>query len=175
MEKLDVLDENGIKTGVIEGREVVHLKGLLHFEVTAFLYTQSGRVLLQKRSSNKKTYGNCWSTTGGHVLAGENNKQALIREIKEEIGISVNKEDIEHITTYKSCKTKGEIINNKFMGVYIVKVPDSIENFEIQTEELSEVKFFSIKQLEDIINNCDKNYKFPQVAMEVINYLKKNI
>ena len=82
MEYLDILDENGNKTGEKDTRESIHKLGLLHSEVAAFIYTNTGKVILQKRKSNKATYAGVWSVTGGHVLAGENNEDAIIREIK---------------------------------------------------------------------------------------------
>lgn len=173
MEKLDILDESGMKTGIQESRDIVHLKGLLHSEVTAFIYTESGKILVQKRSNNKKMYNNCWSTTGGHVLAGETNEQALIREINEELGVNVSNSDIKYVLTYKSSKTKGKVINNKFMNIYLVKISDNIDKFNIQNEELSDVKYISIEELEEIVNTRNENYKFPQKTEQVVKEIKQ--
>ncbi|MBQ3414789.1 MAG: hypothetical protein IJH39_05440 [Clostridia bacterium] len=54
MEYLDVLDEQGNPTGKIETREIIHRKGLIHSEVTGIIYTENGKILLQKRNRNKK-------------------------------------------------------------------------------------------------------------------------
>ena len=100
MEYLDILDENGNKTGEKDTRENIHKLGLLHSEVAAFIYTDTGKVILQKRKSNKATYAGVWSVTGGHVLAGENNEDAIIREIKEELNLEIKKEKVTFATTY---------------------------------------------------------------------------
>ncbi len=54
MEYLDLLDERGNKIGKIDTRENIHKKGFIHAEVAAFIYTEDGTVLLQKRNKNKK-------------------------------------------------------------------------------------------------------------------------
>jgi len=56
-EYFDVLNENGEYTGQIESREKCHKEGLWHKAVTVFIINSKGQVLLQKRSSNKKNYG----------------------------------------------------------------------------------------------------------------------
>lgn len=97
-EKLDVLNERGEFTGEIATREECHKKGLWHRCVYAFVIDKNSNILLQKRSANKKLWPNLWDVTvGGHVLAGEFGRQALIRECKEELGIDINDNDIKYL------------------------------------------------------------------------------
>ena len=174
MEYLDILDERGNKTGEKDTRENIHKLGLLHSEVAAFIYTDTGKVLLQKRKSNKATYAGAWSVTGGHVLAGENNEDAIIREIKEELNLNIEKEKVIFVTTYKSKKVKDDVINNKFFSIYNVEISE--EQFckiKIQKEELEDVKLFSIEEIENIINSDDRQYKFPQNSEVSIKLIKE--
>ena len=46
-----------------------------------------GQVLLARRSAHRKAYANCWSFPGGHVQAGESRGNALVRELREELGV----------------------------------------------------------------------------------------
>ena len=171
MEYLDILDENGNKTGEKDTRENIHKIGLLHSEVAAFIYTDTGKVLLQKRKSNKATYSGVWSITGGHVLAGENNEDAIIREIKE--GLNLDIEKMTFVTTYKSKKVKDNVINNKFFSIYNVEISEEqFYKIKIQKEELEDVKLFSINEIENIINSDDKKYKFPQKSENALKIIK---
>lgn len=173
MEYLDILDENGNKTGEKDTRENIHKLGLLHSEVAAFIYTDTGKVILQKRKSNKATYAGVWSVTGGHVFAGENNEEAIIREIKEELNLNIEKDKVIFVTTYKSKKVKDDAINNKFFSIYNVEISENqFETIEIQKEELEDIKLFSIEEIESIMNSGDKQYKFPQNSEVAIKLIK---
>jgi 8-oxo-dGTP diphosphatase len=56
--------------------------------VAVALIDADGRVLLQERPPGKKLAG-MWEFPGGKVEAGERPEEALIRELKEELGIEV--------------------------------------------------------------------------------------
>jgi 8-oxo-dGTP diphosphatase len=57
--------------------------------VAVALIDTDGRVLLAKRPEGKSLAG-MWEFPGGKVEAGETPEQALIRELREELGIEVN-------------------------------------------------------------------------------------
>lgn len=95
-----------------------------------------------------------WSKTGGHVLADENPIDALKRELKEELGISVNDKNIILIGVYKSNDEK----NKYFSYEYIVQVKYKIDDYQLQIEELSEVYY---DRWNDTFKKIkDKNYTF---------------
>lgn len=172
MEYLDILDEQGNKIGKIDTRENVHKKGFIHSEVTAVIYTENGTVLLQRRNSNKKTYAGVWSTTGGHVLAGESNQEAIIREVKEELNLDVKIQNIENVVTYHSINEKEKIINNKFMTIFLIKIcKDDINKIKIQEDELEEIKFMTLDELKELINKDEKEYKFPKKMEKILEKL----
>jgi len=55
--------------------------------VGAFLF-RSGSVLLGLRSKNRSLYPGVWDVIGGHVEASESLRDALIRELNEEIQVT---------------------------------------------------------------------------------------
>ncbi len=57
-----------------------------HFRVVAALIVKDGKVLLTQRWPGKNL-GLTWEFPGGKVEEGETDKEALIRELQEELGI----------------------------------------------------------------------------------------
>ena len=58
-----------------------------------------------KRKADKE-YGNMWEPTGGLVQSGETSIEGIIRELKEEIGIIANVNDLK---LYKTNVEKGNV------------------------------------------------------------------
>ena len=156
-EKFDVLNELGEFTGEVATRDECHKKGLWHRAVYAFIIDNKGNILLQKRSKNKKLWPNMWDVTvGGHVDSGEFGRQALIREVKEELGIELDDSDIKYLVGSTSINKKGDIINKHYNECYLITKDISISEIKIQKEEVSEVKYFSKDELlKRISNNYD--------------------
>ena len=60
-------------------------------EVVAALIVESQMILLGQRSPTRAFYPNVWDVFGGHVEAGEQPQQTLVRELQEELGITPTK------------------------------------------------------------------------------------
>jgi isopentenyl-diphosphate Delta-isomerase len=89
-ELFDVVDEQDRVIGQATRREV-HAKGLKHRAVHVLVFNGQGQVFLHKRSMLKDSAPGLWGAScAGHLDAGENYDQAALRELKEELGISVD-------------------------------------------------------------------------------------
>jgi len=60
----------------------------------AVILTKERRILLQMRSHGRNSFPDCLTTFGGGIEAGEAPIQALIRELHEELGASVNESEV---------------------------------------------------------------------------------
>lgn len=88
-EIFDVVDEHDCVIRQATRAEV-HANRWLHRAVHIFVFNTQGQVLLQKRSRFKDTSPLKWTTScSGHVDSGESYDTAALRELGEEIGISV--------------------------------------------------------------------------------------
>ena len=157
-EFFDVLNERGEYTNKVVSRDECHKKGLWHKAVVVFIISNDNkRILLQQRSANKKLWPNLWDiTAGGHVLSGEFGYNTVIRETKEEIGIDIDKSDLEFIGCTTSETISGDIINRHFNEYYIVHKDVDLKDIILQKEEVQDIKWFTKEEIVDKINN---NYK----------------
>lgn len=57
--------------------------------VSCGLLVCAGRVLLMHRSPWKQWYPDVWDLPGGHREPGENGRQALVRELREELNVQI--------------------------------------------------------------------------------------
>lgn len=62
--------------------------------VGCLVLSQNGQIILQQRDEDCNTFPGCLATFGGGIETGETPMQALIRELKEELGAKVNASDV---------------------------------------------------------------------------------
>ncbi|WP_438006649.1 (deoxy)nucleoside triphosphate pyrophosphohydrolase [Sorangium sp. So ce321] len=68
--------------------------------VSAAVIIERGRVLLTQRKVGAHLEG-AWEFPGGKVEAGEDPRDALVRELREEIGVEARVGDIVEVTYYR--------------------------------------------------------------------------
>ncbi len=171
MEYFDVLNELGEFTGRVESREVCHKEGLWHRAIYGFIVNENGDVLLQKRSKTKKLWPDLWDiTAGGHVLSGEFGEQALIREVKEELGIDITSDEVKYLVGSTSINEKGNIVNKHFNECYLINKEVDIKDITLQEEEVSDIRWFP---KEEILKRIDNGYEGLTEKSGPWNFLKK--
>lgn len=85
-EFVDVLDENGNKTGIVKTRKEIHTTGEWHKVTFVFVVNSNGEIILQKRSAEKSTNPNKWTASAsGHLTVGDSDIEGALRELEEEI------------------------------------------------------------------------------------------
>jgi 8-oxo-dGTP diphosphatase len=77
------------------------------------LFDRRGKLLIYQRDDRPKIpFPNYWDFFGGHVEAGETPEQALVRELKEEIGVELR--SWEYFRSYQ-CLSGDAYPNRKFI------------------------------------------------------------
>ena len=88
-ERFPVVDETGRVIGSATRGECHNGSRLLHPVVHLHVFNSKGEVYLQKRPEWKDIQPGKWDTSvGGHIDYGETSEQALMREVREELGIT---------------------------------------------------------------------------------------
>jgi isopentenyl-diphosphate Delta-isomerase len=172
-ELIDIVDEeSGERTGNSIMKNKAHAEGLWHEAIHIWIINSKGQVLLQKRAKRKKLLPGVWDVAvGGHVGFGEKIIESALRELKEEIGVNANKEDLEKIMVYKnSAKVNDGMINNEFYHIFLLKKDLDINNLELQEEEVEKVKWFSFEELKELLKPGAKDS-----ILSLHNYIPKMI
>ena len=174
MEYLDIYDENNNYLGYSEERKKAHNENLWHRHVSCWIMNEKGQILLQQRSLTKTKNPGMWSKTGGHVDKGETPNEAIKREVFEEIGLSVKDEDIFNIEIFKSKNPK----EHYYSYGYIFFTNFKEEDYILQKEEVEQVKYYSIEEMEKLKLDNNPNYTFymwdQDSFNEQMNILKEN-
>jgi isopentenyl-diphosphate delta-isomerase len=106
-------------------------------------------MLLQRRSAVKEAFPNRWTASAsGHVDEGETWEKAAYREMMEEIGIRTQ---LKLIGDSKISIDSGNDKIRQFIRIYEGLV-DSETQFELDENEVSEIKWYDTAELKLEIN-----------------------
>lgn len=176
-ELIDVLDENGDKLGIVATRSEVHRKGLWHKGVVVVLIDGNNNILLQQRSEKVEAFKNMWdASASGHVSAGQDSKEAAIRELDEEISFKTTQDKLKLLIQYKeNIPVREGYIENLFFDCYIIRLKRiNLEELKAQESEVSQMKLFSPSELKKLIND-GKTYPRSKLYNELLKELEKKI
>jgi len=137
---LEVVDSRGEKIGIkIARADMGSLKkGEFVQAVHIWIRDKNGKFLIQKTSPEK---GSIFAVTGGMIECGQSHIETAVREIKEELGITVQEDDM----TYLGNVTHGDYI---LLHVYLVNnIFD--KKFVLQESEVESLHWMSIEELEE--------------------------
>ena len=105
-EIFDVVNDHDEVIGQAPRREV-HARGLWHRAVHVLVYNARGQIFLQKRSLKKDTAAGLWdSSSSGHVDSGEDYDPCAVREVREEIGLHLERPP-ERLFKINACRETG--------------------------------------------------------------------
>ncbi len=159
-EFVEIYSSTGKKTGKKELLSIAHQKGYPHATVHLWLFTNSGNLVIQKRSINKKINPNIWDiiSVAGHVKFGESIEEAVIREANEELNLKLLKDNLKIHDVYYYEKEYKNLKDAEFHHSFTYKVSSTEIDLKIQNNEVSDVNLISIKNLKDIIANNTPGY-----------------
>lgn len=159
-EKRDFYDRDSNCTGISYFKGDPIPEGLYPMVVMVCIQNNEGKFLMQKRVPQK---GGDWGVTGGHPKSGETPIEGMLTEIKEELGVDVNAENLEVFS--EGCD------GTDCYKMYYLKADFKTEDFNIQKEELTEVKWFSMEELQEMVNQKILNPNQIACFVKCVNYL----
>lgn len=177
MEFIDVLDENGNKTNIVRNKQLIYKLGSWHKSVHVWILNSNNELLLQKRSKNKETFPNKWAISiAGHVKAGETSLEAAKREVKEEINLSIQDNELIKLFSLKRAQPYKDSFLNVYDDVYLLQMDLDISKTIVQKEELTDIKFINFNEYEQRLKAKDSNLvPYSEEHELLFKYLRKKL
>ena len=175
---IDVLNEQGIKTDEVLSRNEIHRQGKIHRAVHLYLLDGVGQLLLQRRSQHVDHYPGMFSiSVTGHVDAGESSEEAVYRELKEELGISVAPGEITFLFSYRQdVQLSPTYIDKQFNDVYVCQRDFRLEDIKFDCQVVSELKLVSLDTFDQLVGAPSGEIApvYQEQASCIVELLKKH-
>lgn len=144
METWDVYDifKCKIKDRVVTSVDELN-KGEYNLVTASWVCNSRGEFLMQKRAANK-TYPLVFANHGGRAKSGESSKESMIRELQEEIGLSVKEDELIFLRTFNDDKS--------IFDEYIVFKDINMEDIVIDLTEVESCRWVTIDELSNLID-----------------------
>lgn len=146
MEVWDIYDKDKKRTGRTMLRDEKCLKeGEYHLSVLGVIMRPDGKFLITKRAENKAWAAGWWEVSGGACVAGEDSKDAVIREVWEETGLDVSEAEGGFLFSYHR-ENPGE---NYFVDIYRFVLDFEEKDIILQEEETAGFMIADLKQIQE--------------------------
>lgn len=130
-------------------RNLVHATGIWHRTSHIWIVNDKNEILCQRRSLLKDKAPGLWEGFfGGHIPPQFSYLDHALKELEEEVGLKVSKQDLEEAFVYKLDR------GCEFVGVFILNWSGDETKLKLEPDEVDQVKWI-LK--EDLKNDLDKN------------------
>ena len=137
-------------------------EGKYFMVVIIFIENSEGKFLLQKTSKERNS---CIATTGGHVKFGDNGLDTIIKETKEELGLTVDSNELVFIDTSK--------YKDGYLETYYLNKDIDINTLTLQKEEVDYVDWFTIDEIKELIKKNEFREGNIEPFEKVLEYKNK--
>ena len=149
MERWDIYDKNKVRTGRTMERNHFNLADdEYHLTVLGVIRRPDGRFLITKRVMTKAWAPGWWEVSGGAAMAGEESREAVEREIREETGLDVSGCGDGYLFTYHR-ENPGEG-DNYFVDVYRFVMDIDESDLKLQEEETLGYRFATLDEIKEL-------------------------
>lgn len=145
MEIIDLYSKNKKKLGkTLVRKQDKLLEDEYYLLEQAWILNDENKILLTRRSLNK-SYGGMWEATAGHVKSEETDLEGIQREVYEELGLKIDKNEFKFI--------KSLIRKQVILDVWVVRKNITLGELKLKDDEVIGAKFVSISEFKEMLNN----------------------
>ncbi len=166
MEYFDLYNENRQKVNktILRGQECPD--GLCRMVVHLCIFNKKGEMLIQQRHHSKQNWPEYWDLTlGGCVKKGETSKQAIQRELFEELGV---KHDFSNERAYITIN-----FDNGFDDYYFIEKNINIKDINFIDNEVQAVKWASKADILQLIETKKFINYYPSLISAIFEMREK--
>jgi len=178
-EYIDVISPDGNLTGVSKSRNEIHQEGIWHRSVHIWVLNDKEELLIQRRALEKESHPGLWDVScAGHIESGDSSRQAAVRELKEELGLTIQPEELERIFTIEShfILNNGTYKDNELVDVYLLRKNINVQALQLQPEEVESVKMISVESFrKSVLSNDSSFVPHSKIYQNLFDYLDKSI
>jgi isopentenyldiphosphate isomerase len=176
-EYIDIVTKEGLPTGKSALKTEIHTKGYYHNTAHVWLYNKQGDILLAQRAASKMICPLLWDVSvAGHVDAGESIEHGAVREVKEELGLTLSENDLTKIGVSECFQTYDNgIMDNEFHHTYISELTVKPIDLEIDKTEVAAIKLVSLKTFQSFIDNIGIENHFVPSNKSYYKFVLKHI
>lgn len=151
MEYFPLVDKNDNVIGKIGSDQTVTDYKQIRF-ANAILF-KGNKIIVPKRTMTKKLYpGRYDYSGGGHVNYGESYLEAIVREMKEELGVDIF--DIQEVAYLNPYMDDVGCFSRFFIAKY-----DEKQEINYSPEEVDSIHFFTVDEILRMINENPSMFK----------------
>lgn len=161
MDRIDLYDEQKriVKNCMFDKENIS--KELYYYTVHVWIYNCKKEFLIQQRSKYVKNLPEKWTTTSGTVLHMETPMMAAYREVKEELGIEININNLKLIYQYKK--------DRHFVDVFFIEMNIELIQLCLQRLEVENVKFASRVEIQKMV---EKKEFYKYIYLPILNIVE---
>lgn len=144
----DVYDASGEQTGQVVRSGDPIPKGAYHLAVAVWVRDSQGRWLISKRSPETSNAG-IWQCTEGGVVAGEDSLTGALREVQEELGVSLEPEN--GVLWHKYVWPHADGTSMVWYHTWVFEKDVPIEEIVLQEGETCDAMWATAEQIREMV------------------------
>ena len=156
MEYWDIYDKNGHFAGKVIEKGAKLLPGEYHKAVEIWIINQQQEFLLQKRSDTVELYPGFWALTTGRLQSGEDPQSGCLRELREELGISLETRDLHPIAHV--VRPRASMI----WDIFLIEWNGTMEELSFSDHEVADVRWVTADEMLHLIRD-KKIFTYPEI------------